>query len=255
MIADLIDSQLKIRLITRNVMSVYSTNNEYTDIFLRKLKRSSYEVNGKLVSSDSFISYVNKNYNRYKNLFRFANDNKSINTDKFIEYLNFLGLHHFLWLHFCQLDNDDLSLVELLLQLSSDKPIVITDYIDTNKHKDKLYTLVFHVGLEDRLIITPHTDIVSAVNNATCQCYVKSPTAAKIQRRFPDKFINEEFNTDTKYYSGKYPTMYIKDKTIIKPTSYRYTLYELLLIFLFSLKMIYISVYNWRSYYVNRLYT
>lgn len=42
MIADLIHDKLKIRLITRNVMSVYSTNYKYTDEFLRTLKPVSY---------------------------------------------------------------------------------------------------------------------------------------------------------------------------------------------------------------------
>ena len=38
MIADLIDDKLDIRLISQNVMAVYSTNNEYKDSFIRKLK-------------------------------------------------------------------------------------------------------------------------------------------------------------------------------------------------------------------------
>ena len=44
MIADLVDDKLKLRFITRNVMSVYSTNNEYTDDFIRKLKHSDYII-------------------------------------------------------------------------------------------------------------------------------------------------------------------------------------------------------------------
>ena len=246
MIADLIDDQLDIRLITRNVMSVYSTDKEYTDAFIRKLKHSNYEVNDKLVRSDSIISYIKKDYNLYKNVFRFVKSNRHIDADKFAEYLNYFDAHHLLWLHFNQLNEDDLRLVEILMQLSSDKPFVITDYIDNSKYKEKLYPLLFHVGLEDRMIIIPHEDINSAVNNSTCQCYVKFPDTAKIQSKFSDQFINEEFKTSTHYYTGHRPPVYVKDLNIIKHASYRYTLYELILIFLFSIKMLYISFYNWR---------
>lgn len=247
MIADLIDDQLDIRLITRNVMSVYSTDKEYTESFLRKIKHSEYEVEDKLVKSDSFISYIVKDYNIYKNVFRFVSSSKHIDTDKFIEYLNYFEAYHLLWLHFNQLNDDDLRLVEIVMQLASDKPVVITDYIDDSKYRDKLYPLLFHVGLEDRLIIVPSNDIKTAVNNSTCQCYVKQPNAAKIKSRFSDKFINEEFNTDLQYYTGKRPPVYVKDLNIIKPISYRYTLYELILIFLFSIKMLYITFNNWRT--------
>jgi hypothetical protein len=45
MIADLLDDNFHIRLITRNVMTVYSTNKEYTDKFITKLKNSTYIIN------------------------------------------------------------------------------------------------------------------------------------------------------------------------------------------------------------------
>lgn len=247
MIADLIDEKLNIRLITRNVMSVYSTNNEYTDSFIRKLKHSDYKIADKPVSSSSFISYVKKDYNIYKNIFRFVSEDKRINEDRFIEYLNYFGLNHLLWLHFYQLNEEDLTLVEILMQLASDKPVVITNYIDSSKYVEKLHSLLFYVGLEDRLIIVPYKDISKAVNNTTCQCYVKRPDAAKIQSRFPDNFINEEFNTSQGYYTGHRPPVYVKYSNAIKPASYTYTVYEIILIMLFSIKMLYIQFYNWRT--------
>ena len=249
MIADLIDDKLDVRLITRNVMSVYSTNSEYTDSFIRKLKHANYIIDDKKVKSDSFISYIKKDYNIYKNIFRFVNSNKHINTNKFIEYLNYFDLNHLLWVHFYQLSKDDQNLVEILMQLANDKPVVIIDYIDDTKYTDKLYSLLFHIGLEDRLIIVPHRNIKNAVNNSTCQCYVKRQDAVKIQSKFPDKFINEEFSTTYKYYTGHRPPVYMKDLNIIKPISYSYTLYEILLIMLFSIRMFYIAIYNWRHHY------
>ena len=253
MIADLIDDKLDVRLITRNIMSVYSTNNEYTDYFIRKIKHSAYDVNNKTIKSDSFISYIKKDYNIYKNIFRFVDSHKSINTSKFIEYLDYFDKAQLLWVHFYQLDNEDIFLVETLMQLASNKPVVVTGYIDESKYRDKLYPLLFHVGLEDRLIIVPCKDIKIAVNNSTCQCYVKCPDAVKIQSRFPDKFINEEFKTSDKYYTGHKPPVYVKDlHNIVKPISYSYTFYEIILIFLFSIKSLYIAFFNWRQH-VNRL--
>ena len=246
MIADLIDDKLKLRFITRNVMSVYSTNSEYTDDFIRKLKHSNYIINKQSTSSDSFISYIKKDYNVYKNIYRFVKKHKQINTSKFIEYLNYFGLNHLLWVHFYQLGKDELSLVEILMQLSSDMPVIIIDYIDDLKYKDKLYSLLFHVGLEDRLVIVPFKNIADAVNNSTCQCYIKHLSAVKIQSDFSNDFINTEFNTSQEYYNGKRPNVYKKDNSAIVPASYRYSLYELLLILLFSIKMLFISLYNWK---------
>ena len=247
MIADLIDDKLNIRLITRNVMSVYSTNSDYTDSFIRKLKHSSYKINDKCVSSDNFISYVKKDYNIYKNIYRFVSKNKHINTDKFIEYLNYLGLNHLLWLHFYQLNKEDLNVVEILMQFASDKPVIIINYIDESKYVEKLYSLLFYIGLEDRLVIVPYRDITKAVNNATCQCYVKQCGIAKIQSKFPNNFLNETFNTSDKYYTGLRPSVYRSESNVVKPISYTYSVYELILIMLFSIKMLYIHLYNWRT--------
>lgn len=244
MIADLIHDKLKIRLITRNVMSVYSTNYKYTDEFLRTLKHSNYVVNKQSSLSDSIVSYVKKNYNLYENIYLYSKHNKEIRTDKFVEYLNFLNLNHLLWLHFYQLSKEDLKLVELLLQLSTEKKFVIVDYIDSYKCKEKLYTLVFHVGLEDRLIMIPFRNIADAVNNSTCQCYVKKPNVAKIQATFSNEFINSEFNTSVDYYTKKRPLIYHANKNYIVP-SYRYTISEKFLIFLYNIKMTLIALFNW----------
>lgn len=246
MIADIIDDKLKLRFITRNVMSVYSTNSEYTDAFIRKLKHSEYIINNETQKSDSFISYIKKDYNIYKNILRYVKKCKYINTDKFIEYLNYFGLNHLLWMHFYQLSRDDKSLVDILMLLASDMPVIIIDYIDELKYRQKLYSLLFHVGLYDKLIIVPFRNIADAVNNSTCQCYVKNQRAVKIQSYFSNNFINTEFNTSLEYYNGLRPKIYRQCNSAIVPT-YRYSWCELLLIFLFSIKMIYISLYNWRA--------
>lgn len=227
-------------------MSVYSTNSEYTDAFIRKLKHSEYIINKQTRQSDSFISYIKKDYNLYKNILRYVKKCKHINTDKFIEYLNYFGLNHLLWMHFYQLSRDDKSLVDILMLLASDMPVIIIDYIDELKYRYKLYSLLFHVGLDDRLIIVPFKNIADAVNNSTCQCYIKHPCAVKIQSDFSNNFINTEFNTSREYYNGLRPKIYKQCNSAIVPT-YRYSWCELLLIFLFSIKMIYISLYNWRA--------
>lgn len=227
-------------------MSVYSTNSEYTDAFIRKLKHSKYIINKQIQQSDSFISYIKKDYNIYKNILRYVKKCKYINTDKFIEYLNYFGLNHLLWMHFYQLSRDDKSLVDILMLLASDMPVIIIDYIDELKYRQKLYSLLFHVGLDDRLIIVPFRNIADAVNNSTCQCYVKNQCAVKIQSNFSNNFINTEFNTSLEYYNGLRPKIYKQCNSAIVPT-YRYSWCELLLIFLFNIKMIYISLYNWRS--------
>lgn len=249
MIADIIDNKLHIRLITRNIMSVYSTDSEYVGKFIRKLKHSKYIVNNdKTVNSDDIISYVKRTYNTHENIYRFVRRHSDIDTNKFIEYLNFIDLHHLLWLHFYQLSEQNLSIIEILLQLSTNKPIVIVDYIDGLKHKDKLYTLLFHVGLENRLIIVPFNDIDEAVNNSTCQCYIKSEDSVTVCSKFPNEYIEKEFNTSPHvYYTGLKPLLYRRSSYIIKPTSYTYTITEIVLIILFSLKMLLITFNNWRT--------
>lgn len=249
MIADLINEHNDVRLITKNVMSVYSTNKEYTDNFIRKLKHSSYKVNNKTISSDEIICYVKKTYNIYENIYRFVERHQDINTDKFIEYLNYFNKYHLLWMHFYQLSKNDLSLIEILLQLSSNKQIIIIDYIDSYEYKDHLYSLLFNVGLDDKLVIVPFTNIIDAVNNSTCQCYVKSDNAVKVMSRFPNEFINYEFDTHIEYYTGKFPQLYCKSNSTTFPCSYKYSIYELLLIFLFSIKFALIKFNNWRLSY------
>ena len=247
MIADLIYDKLKLRFITRNVMSVYSTNVEYLDDFIRILKHSDYIINKQVKKSNSFISYIKKDYNIYKNVFLYIKSCKHIDINRFIEYLNYLDLSYLLWLHFYQLSKEECSIVDTLMQLSGDNKVIIIDYIDELKYKDRLYSLLFHIGLEDRLIIVPFKNVYDAVNNSTCQCYIKNIVAVKIQSCFSNDFINNEFNTSCMYYNGLRPNVYKCGRVMLSPVSYRYSLYELFLIFLYSLKMIYFSLYNWRA--------
>ena len=250
MIADLIGNT-GIRLITKNVMSVYSTNKEYTDSFIRYLKTHNYLVNGEPHTSNELIGYNKKTYNIYENIYMFAKRHDDINLNKFIEYLNFLDLGHTLIMHFYQLDNDTLSLIESLLQLSTYKPIIIIDYVDSLKYKDKIYSLLFHIGLENRLIIVPFTNIQDAVNCSTWQCYVKSPTQVKTLPRFSNDFLNHEFNTHLKYYTGIRPSVYHNEIMKYTLNSYRYSYYEVFLIILFAIKFIIIKFNNWRLSYLN----
>ena len=246
MIADLISDSLKIRLITRNVMSVFSTKDEYTDTFLMKLKHSNYIINKEIIKSDEFIAYTRKTYNPYKNIYKYVSKRKDVRTDKFVEFLNYFGLNHLLWMHFYQLNSDSLSLVETLILLATEKPIVIINYLNDSEYKKKLYSLLFHVGLENRLIIIPCKDLHDAVNNSTCQCYVKNNETVKIQSTFSSSFLNSEFNTSEEYYNNKRPRLYVEDSNYIVPVSYTYTLYELFLIYLFTIKTFILSLNNWR---------
>lgn len=255
MIADLIEST-DIRLITKNVMAVFSTNKEYTDYFVRRLKTHNYLVDGNPYPASAIISYVKKTYNIYENLFRFVERNSEFNSDKFIEYLNYFNLGKLLWLHFYQLSKEDLSLVEILLQLSTEKHFVITDYVDSSKYRLKLYSLFLHVALDDRLIIIPFKNIDDAVNYTTCQCYVKCESAVKIMTRFPNEFLNYEFHNSRLYYKPILPHVYENNRIIVAPSSYKYSLYELFLILLFSIKMFFTYLYNWRmKQYVNRFHS
>lgn len=244
MIADLINDKLKIRLITKNVMSVYSTNKEYTDSFIRTLRNSSYLVDGNELSSNEIIQRVPKDYNIYESVADYAQHHCSY--DDFAEYLTYLSLEFILWLKFNQLDNDQLNIVESLLSLTSSKPIVITNYIESSEYSQKMYSLLMNLGLsKNKLIIVPFTDIRSAVNNSTCQCYVKSPDAAKIELRFPESFLNTEFKTKIKYYTGKHPFTYHQDSYIIKPSCFKYSLLDMLMITFYRLKILFITLMNW----------
>ena len=247
MIADLIDSKYNLRFITRNVMSVYSTNSEYTDYIIRKLKHSNYTVNHKTVSSDDIIAYTRRSYNPYEIVYKYALRNKDIDVSKLIRYLSFVDLDYLLWCKFIHIDSSTKSLLESIFLLATNKQIVIIDYIDDFPFREKLYTLAFHVGLEDRLIIIPFRNIKDAVNNSTCQCYVKNTSAVKIQSDFSNSFLNSEFGTSLEYYNRKRPAIYRNNRALLVPTSIKYSFYDLWLIFLFNVKYFIISLYLWGS--------
>lgn len=245
MIADLIDDKLHVRLITRNVMSVYSTDSKYTDDFILKLKHSFYTINysDKQSYSNTFIAYLIRDYNKYKNIFRYIS--KHYNIKKFTEYLNFFDKNHLLWLHFADLSNDDLCLIECLILLLSDKQIIILDYFDDKPFASQMMSLLFKIGLEDKLIIYPCKDVNFGINNSTCQCFIQSADSVKIQSRFLDHYLSEQLNSEI-HYNSCHPTIYNSTDNYIIPQKYSYTLYEIILILMFSIKMIYIKFYNWR---------
>lgn len=245
MILDLINENLNIRLITRNVMSVYSTNKEHTDKILSLLKHSNYKVdNSDIKSSKDLIAYIIKDYNLYENLFKYIS--KRYNINKFTEYLELFNKNHLLWLRFIDLSKSDLLLVEILISLLSDKKIIILDYFDDEKFADRMISLLYNIGLTDKLIIYPCKNIQFGINNSTCQCYVKNPDAIKIQSRFEEDFIRSEFQDDSISYINVYPLVYNKHNNYLVPSSYKYSIYDLLLIFLYSIKMLYVKFYNWR---------
>ena len=247
MIADLVHNSIKLRLITKNVMSVYSTNNEYTDRFILELFRSKYTVNDEILNSDELICRPFKDYNRYENLYRYVISQCNNATDTFIEYLSYLNLTHLLWVHLYELSDEHLHIVELLIQLVSNKPIIVLEPIENISLYDDLRSIISYVGLKDKLIIIPFTNIELAVNDSTCQCYVKSPTSVKIESRFPEEFINLEFKSSYSYYTRAKCQRYMKPSFTLSPTSYRYTLFEYVLIILFKIKlMLIIAVNNWR---------
>ena len=250
MIADLINSSLDVRLITRNVMAVYSSNSEYTDHFIYNLKHSKYMVNDNVVAANEIISAVNKNYNIYKVVYKVASESNNIDLTSFINYMSYLNLERFLWLKFADLSCNTRKLIEILLCLSSNKKILILDYIDQYKFRHKIYSILFHIGLKDKLIIVPFTNIYDAVNNSTCQCYVKHKFAVKIKSEFSNEFLNSELHTSKIYYNGSRPRIYNNTKLVVCPTSYKYSLYDMFMIFLYSLKMLYYTFYNWRHRYV-----
>lgn len=245
MIYDLIDSKLDVRLITRNVMSVYSTDKEYTDSFIRKLKHSDYVHNKSIVSSDKIIAYTRRFYNPYEFVYTYAKSSLDIDFAKLSSYLSFIGVDYLLWMKFYQIDYDAKRLLENLLLLASHKPIVILDYIDSYKFKNKLYTLAFHVGLEDRLIIIPFTNICDAVNNSTCQCYVKNDNAIKVQAEFSNSFLNTEFATSIEYYNRQRPAMYNNQSHALVPVKMNHSLYDILLLICYRIKLFFIYFYIW----------
>ena len=251
MIADLISDSIDVRLITKNVISVFSTDMHTTDTFIHKLKHSKYKINDKIIDTDSVISYLKKDYNIYENIFRFISRHPNLNCCKFEEYLNYLNLQQCLLMHFYQLSKEHLRIVENLMLLSSNKSIIILDYIDDLECKSKFYSLLFNIALDDKCIIVPFIDIADATNNSTCQCYVKSISQVKMLPRFSNEFLNHEFNTHLKYYTGIRPNVYHNEIMKYTLNSYRYSYYEVFLIILFAIKLIIIKFNNWRLSYLN----
>lgn len=246
MIFDLIDDSIEIRLITRNVMSVFSASKENTDRILRKIKHGTYLCCGE--KEKNLVAYSRKDYNIYSNIFEYVSNKSKYNTDTFAEYLNYFNLNHLLWMRFVDLRDDERCLVEILIQILSDKPIVVLDYIEKFPYKDRLCSLIYQEGLKDRIIIIPYTDIAAAVNNSTCQCYVRDLNDIKVQSKFSNAYLNTEFNTTTEYYTGKVPMLYEGCLDYLLPSSYRYQLNELFLIFLYRLYYIWILFFNWRHH-------
>jgi len=244
MIADLIDTDYNVRLITRNVMSVFSSNSDYVASFAYKIKHTKYTVDNELlVKSEDIVAFISRDYNVKENIFRYIK--KRFNVDKFSEYLNFFGKNHLLWLHFSDLSDKDRLLVEILIALSKDKKITFLDYFDDAPFAKDLISLLFKIGLEDKLIIYPCMKISFGLSNSTCQCYVRDRNSAKVQSRFSEEYLAEELQTSDVRYDSDRPLVYRKNDDYLTPISYKYSLYELLTIFLFSIKMLCIKIFNW----------
>ena len=246
MIADLISDSLNIRLITKNIISVFSTNFNNTDSFINLLKHSKYKTYDKIVESDDIISYLKKDYNIYENIFRFVSKQNNLDLNKFKEYLNYFNLTHCLLLHFYELSIIQLRIIENLIVLSSNKQIIILNYIDDLKCKNKFYTLLFNVALDNKCIIVPFRNIIDAANNSTSQCYIKSITQVKILPRFSNEFLNHEFNTHIKYYTGLKPSIYHCNPVNLNINNYEYSFIEIILILLFTIYLTIVKFYNWR---------
>lgn len=243
MIADLADNTIDIRLITRNVMSVFSTKDEYIDHLAYLIKHTQFLVNDEIVRSEKIVAIIDKNYNCEENIFRYVNRRFSIK--KFTEYLNFFDKNHLLWLHFSDLSKHDRLLVEILITLLSDKQIIYLDYFDDAPFAHDLISLLFEIGLGDKLIIYPCRNVSFCVSNSTCQCYVKSYESAKIQSRFSEEYLAEELSDPNIEYNASIPDVYTKRCDYLIPKSYQYSLQEILLIFLFNIKLLYIKAFNW----------
>ena len=243
MIYDSMDIDYDVRLITRNVMSVFSSNEDYVSHFAYKIKHTEYLVKDKCIKADSIVSFINRDYNINSNIFRYVK--KRFNIKKFTEYLNYFGKNHLLWLHFSDLEKEDKLLVEILIALLKNKPITVLDYFDDTSYASDMISLLFKIGLEDRLIIYPCRNVSFGISNSTCQCYVKSFDSAKIKPRFSEEYLSEELHISDVRYDSNRPIVYRKNDGHLFPISYKYSLYELLLIFLFSIKMLCIKVFNW----------
>lgn len=249
MFADLLDQNYKIRLITNNVLAVFSTNDIPVLDFLNVILDSKFKINNNnIVNSESVISTYNTKYNKYENIFRYIVKQNKINKTKVIEYISFFNINYILWLSFDQINKFELQILNVILQLSTNKPIIITDYFDDNPFKYKLYSLLFNIGLEDRLVIVPFRNISDAVSNSTCQCYVKEINDARIQTKFPVEYLNYEFKSNLNYYKiSNTPCIYTNNELQLCPTNYKYTLYQLALIILYNIKLMLFTIFNWRT--------
>ena len=246
MIADLINDKYNIRLITTNVMSIFSSSNNTLNEFISALKSSTYSVNDSIKSADSLVCYKLSEINKFESvssiIAKLASD-----KNKAIEYISYLNLNYILWMKWYQLSSIDLLAITTILKLVSRKDIIILDTIDTHPLKDKLYSLSFQVGLSDKLVIIPFTSIIEAVNHSTCQCYIKPNVGSKILTRFSNEFLNQEFSTSINYYYSDQPKKYIKEESCLAPASQRYSIYDLLLIYLYSIKLLFIKFTSyWR---------
>lgn len=249
MFVDLLDQNYKLRLITKNVLSVFSTNDNVASDFLTTLSNAKFKVNNKdIVTSDKLISNINYNYNKYENIFNYITKQTDIDKNKVIEYISYFKINHILWLSFDQINQCELQLLNMVLQLASFKRIIITDYFDDNPYKYKVYSLLFKVGLEDRLIIIPFRNLNDATSNSTCQCYVKEPNNVRIQTKFSVEYLNYEFKSSVNYYNNiQLPHIYTNHELRLRPTKYKYNLYQLLLILLYNIRLMLYSFFNWRN--------
>lgn len=245
MIADLINSDYSVRLITRNVMAVLSSDSGYTDHFAYNIKHETrYIINNDTeTDSENVVAFITRDYNSRENIFRYVT--KRFDVDKFSEYLNFFNKNHLLWLHFSDLSSSDRLLVEILIALLHNKKIIFLDYFDDAPFANDMISLLFKIGLDDRLIIYPCKDISFGINNSTCQCYVKNRAQAKIQSRFSEDYLEKELNLSSIRYDSSRPLVYHKHMYDIVPSSYKYSIYELVLIFIFNIRLLCIKAFNW----------
>lgn len=238
MIADLINNKYPIRLITHNVMSVFSPSQKYLEEFLSTLKSSKYLKCGCTVSANSFICYdiniPSKYISTYLILAKYSN-----NLAKALEYISYLNLNYTLWTRWFQLSPDDILAIITVIKLVSSKEVILLDYIDHHPLKDKLYSLAYHTGLSDKLIIIPFKSITEAVNHSTCQCYIKPGIGVKVLPKFSNEFLNNEFNTSCMYYKFTNIKQYRREHFTLAPAGIKYTFIDLIAIVLGTLNLIF----------------
>lgn len=246
MIADLINDTYKVRLITKNVMSVFSSSKSDLDEFLTLLHSSNYIVNGLVKSADNILCYKLPNINKFECVYHILEKHTS-NLSKSIEYISYLGLNHILWIKWHHLSDSDLLAVSTVIRLMSERKIILIDCIESHQLRDKLYSIAYNIGIADKLVIIPYTSVFEAVNNSTCQCYFKHDFGAKIISKFSNEFLNKEFNTSVNYYHTSKPKVYCNTSAVLAPTSYKYSAYDLILIYLYSIKILFLNlITHWR---------